>query len=199
MSNVALLVMGIIKEYVAHRRQKKLAEVTQALEQLKHENVATDAFKPKSTVINHNTSYPLMRNGKDLLFIGILLVSVVVLVIISFYYRSQFTSLQDNYDEKVDKLKTLETELREKLEDLNDTKTLLEDTEKELSGKSAAEKKLETKIEDLNTAIDKLEADISSKKSELDNLTRTTDDQRREIKKWKDCIEDEYNGNLSVC
>src|SRR3989344_3929610 len=109
--------MSLINEYMSDRRKKKLEEVTRALEQLKHENVATDALKPKST-LSTSVSHPPMRTGKDLLFIGILLVCVVVLVITSFYYRAQYSKLNTDYQEKVDNIKTLEADLQENIDDL---------------------------------------------------------------------------------
>ncbi len=184
---------------MAQRRHKKLEEINLALEQLKHENVATDALKPKSSLSPHPTSYPPMRSGKDLMFIGILLVCVVVLVVFSFYYRSQYSKLNDNYQEKVDKLASLEAALQKKVD-------ALETTQEERDKLEASEKdflrdrdKLEAEIEDLQNEINTLEADITTKRNELDNLTRTVSDQRREIDRWKDCIEDELNENLSVC
>src|SRR3990167_594734 len=140
--------MSLINEYMSDRRKKKLEEVTRALEQLKHENVATDALKPKST-LSTSVSHPPMRTGKDLLFIGILLICVVVLVITSFYYRSQYSKLNDNYQEKTDKLKELENDV------------------------SKERDRLEADIEDLEDQIDDLEAEISAKTTELENLTRT--------------------------
>ncbi|MBI1972639.1 hypothetical protein HYS50_01395 [Candidatus Woesearchaeota archaeon] len=190
--------MGIIKDYMLQRRQKKLEEVTRALEQLKHENVATDSLKPKTTPSHQNVYSPL-RSGREFLFIGILLVCVVVLIVLSFYYRSQFTSINDEYQEKVDKLETLETELQEKLQDLNETKTLLKDKETSEKDFLKDQDRLEAEIEYLKNEIKTLEADIAAKRDELDNLTKTVSDQKREIAKWKNCIEDELNENLSVC
>jgi len=190
--------MGIIKDYMLHRRQKKLEEVTKALEQLKQENVATASLKPKITPSHQNVP-PLLRSDRDFLFIGILLVCVVVLIVLSFYYISQFTRINDEYQEKVDQLKTLETELQEKLQDLNEANTLLKD--KKISEKDFLkdQDRLEAEIEDLKNEIKTLEADIAAKRDELDNLTKTASDQKREIAKWKNCIEDELNENLSVC
>lgn len=190
--------MSLIKDYMSTRRQKKLEEVNRALEQLKHENVATDSLKPKITP-SSPSSYSPIRSGKDLLFIGILSVAVVVLVIISFYYRGQYTDLNDVYEEKVEKLKTLETELREKLQDLDATKTLLKDKEATEKSFQKDQDKLEANIEDLEKDAAKLEADVAAKKAELTNLTKTADDQRKEITKWKNCITDDLRQNLSVC
>ena len=190
--------MGIIQEYVAQRRKKKLEDVTHALEQLKHENVATDSFKLRNT-LQPTITAPLFHSGKDLLFIGILLVCVVILVITTFYYRSQYAKLDDDYQEKVDKLATLETELKEKLQDLDETQSILKEkeaSEKELSGKSRT---LEAEIEDLENEINTLQKDITTKKDEMANLTITITDQKRDIDKWKGCIQYKYNGNLSVC
>ncbi|GEM_PF-3177626 len=190
--------MSLIKDYMSERRKKKLEEINHALEQLKHENVATDSLKPKIT-LPASTAYTPLRTGKDLLFIGILLLCVVVLVIVSFYYRNQYTTLNSDYQAKVDKLKTLETDLAEREQELEDTQDILkdkEDVEKKLSG---TKETLEEEISDLEDQIDTLQADITAKKSEIDNLTRTINQQRGEIADWKDCIEDELNQNLSVC
>ncbi len=190
--------MSLIKDYMSERRKKKLAEITQALEQLKHENVATDSLKPKTT-LSTATSYTPMRAGKDFLFIGILLLCVVVLVVVSFYYRNQYTTLNSDYQAKVDKLKTLEADLAEREQELEDTQDLLkdkEDAEKRLSG---TKETLEEEIADLEDQIETLEADIITKRTEIDNLTRTINQQRGDINYWKDCIEDELNQNLSVC
>ena len=190
--------MSLINEYMSDRRKKKLEEVTRALEQLKHENVATDALKPKST-LSTSVSHPPMRTGKDLLFIGILLICVVVLVITSFYYRSQYSKLNDNYQEKTDKLKELEADLQEKLDALETTqeeRDKLKESEKDVSKERD---RLEADIEDLEDQIDDLEAEISAKTTELENLTRTVTNQQRDINFWRNCIEDELDENLSVC
>lgn len=190
--------MSLIKEYISERRHKKLEEINHALEQLKHENVATDALKPKSTLTTP-ISYPPMRTGKDLLFIGILLVCVVVLIITTFFYRSQYATLNDNYQEKTDQLKVLEADLQKKLDDLATTQ---EERDKLKASKESTKEerdRLKSDVEDLELEIDRLEDDIKIKRAEADNLTRIVSQQRNEIDDWKDCIEDELDQNLSVC
>lgn len=190
--------MSLIKEYISERRHKKLEEINRALEQLKHENVATDGLKPK-TVLSTPVSHPPMRTGKDLLFIGILLVCVVILIITTFFYRGQYAALNDSYQEKVDKLTLLEADLQKKIDDLEATqeerdrlKISKESTQEELDD-------LESEVEDLQMEVDKLEDEIKIKRAEVDNLTRVVSQQRNEINDWKDCIEDELEQNLSVC
>ena len=197
--------MSLIKDYMSDRRHKKLEEINQALEQLKHENVATDALKPKSTLTTPVSHAP-MHTGKDLLFIGILLVCVIVLIVTSFYYRSQYATLNDNYQEKVDKLAELEVNLQEKLDALETAEGKLKDKEASEETLQEERDRLESDVEDLELEIERLEDDIRIKRADVDNLTRTINQQRNEINqqrneidRWKDCIEDELDQNLSVC
>lgn len=191
--------MGLFTRLGEERRRRKLEEVTRALEELKRENVVhADTLKPKHTA-SPLQKVPSLHTGRDLLFIGILILCIVALIIISFYYKGQSSSFKAKYEEKAETLKELERELEEKLVDLNETKYQLqfkEEVEEELSGRS---KDLEDEITRLEDDIKKLQDEMNAKKEELANLTKITDDQRREIKKWKECIEDEYDGNLTKC
>ena len=190
--------MSLIKDYISDRRHKKLEEINRALEQLKHENVATDALKQKSTLTTP-VSHPPMRTGKDLLFIGILLVCVIVLIVTSFYYRSQYATLNDNYQEKVNALSKLEADLQKKIGDLETTQEERDRLEASEETLQEERDRLESDVEDLELEIETLEDDITVKRAEVDNLTRTINQQRNEIDRWKDCIEDELDQNLSVC
>ncbi|HLC72245.1 MAG TPA: hypothetical protein VJH37_01565 [Candidatus Nanoarchaeia archaeon] len=190
--------MSLIHEYMSERRKKKLEEVTKALEQLKHENVATDALKPKSTLSTSASHLP-MRTGKDLLFIGILLVCVVVLVITSFYYRTQYSKLDIDYQEKVSRLATLDADLQENIDDLEAAQEKLDDLKASEKDVLRERDRLEAEIEDLEDEISAKQDELDALEIEVTNLTRTVTNQQRDIIYWRNCIEDELNENLSVC
>jgi len=194
--------MGFIGKWIEKRRLKKLDIISKEIEALKsrgpHYMIEKKLKKEKPDLgvrvegkyIKKDTNFNL------LLIIGLCL---IVIVVLSLFYKQRFSVLTDKYNQKLNELSALGLQLSNLTSALNETDSKLkfkERVEKDLSTQYVG---LEEEKESLESQIRSLQQDIEKKVKEIDDLKKAVLDKDAILDQLEECILDDDVENKEDC